>query len=92
MKTLAPDMFPDGTHEVPLTFGEGGPTIGLAEVTFKDGQWSARLTMDALNLRKHLMVDFTYVAKHHPINGDSAAVIVSFSPGNPPLEESDEES
>jgi hypothetical protein len=61
------DQFPDGPREVPLTRGEGGPQIGTAVVTFKDGEFTASVTIND-EIARELGLDLTYFTTTSPLS------------------------
>ena len=61
------DQFPDGPREVPLTRGEGGPQIGTAVVTFKDGAFTASVTIND-EIARELGLDFAFYSTTSPLS------------------------
>jgi hypothetical protein len=88
MNKFVIERFPDGEHEVPLTLGEGGPVVGVAEVTIENGQMTVLGRFNEEGF-KTLGLDISYYSVRDPINGDSNAVVASFSPGIPREENPD---
>ena len=66
--SFVPEIFPDGTKEVPLTLGEGGRVIGKAVVTFKDGAMTITANYDD-SVAKALGLDITYFSVEEIIDG-----------------------
>jgi hypothetical protein len=76
--TLTIEQFPDGTFECPFLASEGGEIIGLATVTFKDGLWSALITMNDEGAKK-VGLELTFNQTSHPILGTCSTVFVNRS-------------